>query len=60
MPLGDAKKGKEVNWIPGPVLNEEGQFPQHQPIILRMPAGYMRTELNSDTIYLEIASDPTG
>lgn len=24
------------------------------------PVGYPRTQLNSDTVYLEIASDPTG
>lgn len=51
---------KGSDWVPGPVFREEGRFPQHQPTVLRMPAGCVRTELSFNTVYPEIASDPTG
>lgn len=34
--------------------------PHHQQAILRIRAGYPRIQLNFDTLYLEIASDPIG
>jgi len=38
----------------------EGEFPPHYQAILWTPAGCPTIQLNSDTLYLEIASDPTG
>ena len=36
-----------------------GGFPKQQAV-LRTPAGYLRLQLSSDIIYLELVSDPTS
>ena len=51
-------------WALGPNFNKcwgvGGEEFSHTSNNSRTAAGFWRTQLNSDTIYLEIASDPTG
>ena len=46
--------------IPNPVQAGESDSPQQKQASLWAPAGWLRIQLSSDTVYKEIVSDSTG